>query len=81
MIVAMLHGSEYLKAKDERLDDGHLTVIKCGPSLETNGVEPKTNGPQMRPVRLIFGGEDRSRTDLDGFAGRCITALLPRQRI
>jgi hypothetical protein len=25
------------------------------------------------------GGEDGSRTRLDGFAGRCITALLPRQ--
>jgi hypothetical protein len=33
--------------------------------------------PDMR----YAGGEDRSRTDLDGFAGRCITALLPRQRI
>ena len=40
----------------------------------------KQNGPQMRPARLLFGGEDRSRTDLDGFAGRCITALLPRPR-
>jgi hypothetical protein len=28
----------------------------------------------------ISGGEDRNRTDLDGFAGRCITSLLPRQR-
>jgi hypothetical protein len=27
-----------------------------------------------------FGGEDGSRTRLDGFAGRCITALLPRRR-
>jgi hypothetical protein len=27
------------------------------------------------------GGEDRNRTDLDGFAGRCITSLLPRLRI
>jgi hypothetical protein len=29
---------------------------------------------------LHSGGEDGSRTRLDGFAGRCITALLPRQR-
>ena len=39
---------------------------------------------QLSYSRLEFklsGGEDRSRTDLDGFAGRCITALLPRQRI
>ena len=38
---------------------------------------------QLSYSRLEFklsGGEDRSRTDLDGFAGRCITALLPRQR-
>lgn len=30
---------------------------------------------------LLFnktGGGDRNRTDLDGFAGRCITSLLPR---
>ena len=26
------------------------------------------------------GGADRSRTGLNGFAGRCITALLPRQK-
>jgi hypothetical protein len=27
-----------------------------------------------------FGGEERNRTALNGFAGRCITSLLPRQR-
>src|SRR5471032_1973043 len=35
---------------------------------------------ELLPRGAFFGGEDRSRTDLDGFAGRCITALLPRQR-
>src|SRR6185312_7190395 len=36
---------------------------------------------QLSYSRLgAFGGEDGSRTRLDGFAGRCITALLPRQR-
>ena len=52
--------------------------------VEFNFLEPdseKQNGPQMRPERLVFGGEDGSRTRLDGFAGRCITALLPRQRV
>src|SRR5471030_2832808 len=34
---------------------------------------------ELLPRGAFFGGEDRSRTDLDGFAGRCITALLPRQ--
>ncbi len=39
------------------------------------------DGPQ-KPLRssCYAGGEDRNRTDLDGFAGRCITSLLPRQR-
>ena len=40
----------------------------------------KQTGPE-RARAVDSGGEDRSRTDLDGFAGRCITALLPRQRI
>src|SRR5471032_1133329 len=35
---------------------------------------------ELLPRGAFFGGEDRSRTDLDGFAGRCITGLLPRQR-
>ena len=38
---------------------------------------------QLSYSRLEFklsGGEDGSRTRLHGFAGRCITALLPRQR-
>jgi hypothetical protein len=35
------------------------------------GIEAtKQNGPQMRPEHLVFGGEDGSRTRLDGFAGR-----------
>ena len=29
---------------------------------------------------LISGGEDGNRTRLNGFAGRCITSLLPRLR-
>jgi hypothetical protein len=28
---------------------------------------------------FCLGGADRSRTGLNGFAGRCITALLPRR--
>ena len=32
------------------------------------------------PIYRNSGGEDGSRTRLDGFAGRCITALLPRRR-
>src|SRR5437016_14275612 len=28
--------------------------------------------------KVLFGGAGRSRTDLHGFAIRCITALLPR---
>ena len=31
-------------------------------------------------IYVYFGGEDGSRTRLHGFAGRCITALLPRRR-
>ncbi len=27
----------------------------------------------------MFGGGGRDRTGVDGFAGRCITTLLPRQ--
>ena len=30
---------------------------------------------------LKSGGEDGNRTRLDGFAGRCITSLLPRQTL
>ena len=29
-------------------------------------------------IRMNSGGAERSRTALDGFAIRCITALLPR---
>src|SRR2546427_2351423 len=29
--------------------------------------------------KVLFGGAGRSRTDLHGFAIRCITALLPRR--
>ena len=28
----------------------------------------------------FYGGEDGNRTHLNGFAGRCITSLLPRLR-
>jgi hypothetical protein len=35
---------------------------------------------RTRTTEGEFGGEDGSRTHLHGFAGRCITALLPRQR-
>ena len=34
---------------------------------------------QLSYCRLVFGGAGRSRTDLHGFAIRCITALLPRR--
>ena len=32
-------------------------------------------------TRSDSGGEDRNRTCLGGFAGRCITSLLPRQNL
>ncbi len=35
------------------------------------------NGPTWG--RLESGGGGRNRTGVDGFAGRCITTLLPRQ--
>ena len=38
----------------------------------------KQTGPRKGPF-LKSGGEDRNRTCLGGFAGRCITSLLPRQ--
>ncbi len=33
----------------------------------------------MWALFLRFGGGGRNRTGVDGFAGRCITILLPRQ--
>jgi hypothetical protein len=39
------------------------------------------NSPREGGLFLCSGGEDGNRTRLNGFAGRCITSLLPRQRI
>ena len=38
------------------------------------------NAPEqlLRGIEQFYGGAGRSRTDLHGFAIRCITALLPR---
>ncbi len=36
------------------------------------------NATVMTQLHLLNGGAGRSRTDLHGFAIRCITALLPR---
>ena len=35
-----------------------------------------------KPQKVDFkhGGEERNRTAVDGFAGRCITTLPPRQK-
>jgi hypothetical protein len=48
-------------------------------------VEELSQGPMLKKIPGnqtmpgISGGAGRSRTDLHGFAIRCITALLPRQ--
>ena len=34
--------------------------------------------PPSRPTKIKFGGDDRSRTDLKGFADLCLTAWLRR---
>mgnify|MGYP007032613628 CR=1 FL=1 len=36
------------------------------------------NATVVRQLHFLNGGAGRSRTDLHGFAIRCITALLPR---
>lgn len=38
------------------------------------------NSPLESGLFFSSGGEDGNRTRLNGFAGRCITSLLPRQR-
>ena len=44
------------------------------------GLENMTKKNLLREIGfLTSGGEDGNRTRLNGFAGRCITSLLPRQ--
>jgi hypothetical protein len=45
---------------------------------ETKTAPTTTIGGAVRSIRLEGGGATRSRTGLDGFAIRCITALLSR---
>jgi hypothetical protein len=40
----------------------------------------KRKAPTCRGFSLTAGGASRSRTGLNGFAGRCITALLSRRK-
>jgi hypothetical protein len=42
--------------------------------------QPEVAKRELEIARIRRGGEDRNRTCLGGFAGRCITSLLPRRR-
>jgi hypothetical protein len=52
---------------------------RATPYLSFLNIETKKN-LLKRIGFLTFGGEDGNRTRLNGFAGRCITSLLPRQK-
>jgi hypothetical protein len=71
-------GSTYGQVKQERRRPvGRLCVWRITNSMWCpNGLNRESNAVLLGN----YGGEDGSRTRLDGFAGRCITALLPRRR-
>ncbi len=55
---------------------------RCMQPQKSGSVEPLGTPSDLVPIRQARkdGGAGRSRTDLHGFAIRCITALLPRLR-
>jgi hypothetical protein len=65
------------EAADFKSDVSTNFTIRASMGNEDN---PKQNSPDNEGWRGLsgFGGATRSRTGLDGFAIRCITALLSR---
>jgi hypothetical protein len=68
------------------MKDGNTTAVRGGSDRRTgrswsaDGVRKKRGKRKKRKKRLQkTGGGGRDRTGVHGFAGRCITTLLPRQ--
>jgi hypothetical protein len=57
-----------------------MTLAPAPCTVAGNSCLEKRKAPTSRSFSLTSGGASRSRTGLNGFAGRCITALLSRHK-